>query len=186
MRQETDPDLALLIRVGAGDGNAMRQLVARKLPWVLSLAQRMLGDRGEAEDVAQELFVRVWQQAPHWKPGVARFDSWLYRVALNLCHDRLRAHREQPVEILPETVDPALEPAEMIAARQRSERMRRALMALPPRQREALVLHYFQGLPQAEVADLMAVSEEALESMLARARQKLRISLQADKTEEFL
>ena len=81
MRQEHDPDLELIIRVGAGDPNAMRQLVARKLPWVIALAQRLLGDRGEAEDVAQEVFIRVWRQAPRWRPYEARFDSWLYRGA---------------------------------------------------------------------------------------------------------
>ena len=88
-----DSDDELLSRVAAGDPAAARALVARKLPRLLSLAGRMLSDRSEAEDVAQEAFVRVWKQAPKWRPGAARFDTWLHRVALNLCYDRLRRRR---------------------------------------------------------------------------------------------
>src|SRR5437879_6324297 len=69
-------------------------MVARKLPRLLALAARMLGDRAEAEDVAQDAFLRLWRQAPHWRRGEARVDTWLHRVALNLCYDRLRARRE--------------------------------------------------------------------------------------------
>jgi RNA polymerase sigma factor (sigma-70 family) len=65
-------------------------MVARKLPRLLALATRMLGDRDEASDVAQEAFIRIWKQASRWKRGQARFDTWLHRVALNLCYDRLR------------------------------------------------------------------------------------------------
>ena len=106
--------------------------------------------------------------------------------ALNLSNDRLRSRREQPPDIVPETADPALGPTETIAALERSNRMREALMTLPPRQRQALVLHYFQGLSQAEAAGLMNVSEEALESLLARARRNLRLVLLADEDKEPL
>jgi len=87
---ERDPDAELVARVGAQDPAAVRMLVSRKLPRLLALATRMLGDRMEAEDVAQEAFVRIWKQAPHWGEGEARFDTWIHRVALNLCYDRLR------------------------------------------------------------------------------------------------
>ena len=93
---ERDLDAELVARVARDDASAVRQLVARKLPRLLALAVRMLGDRMEAEDVAQEAFVRIWKQAPHWREGEARFDTWLHRVAMNLCYDRLRARRETP------------------------------------------------------------------------------------------
>lgn len=152
-------------------------MVTRKLPRLLALAQRLLGSRGEAEEVTQEAFVRLWQQAPRWRSGEARFDTWLHRVALNLCHDRLRGRREQPQDELPESADPAPGPAEQLASRQQGERVGAALAALPTRQREALVLQYYQQLPQAEAAALMGISVDALESLLARARRSLRAQL---------
>ena len=97
-----DPDEELVRRVGAGDPAAVQALVARKLPRILSLAVRMLGDAAEAEDVAQETFVRIWRHASSWRRGNARFDSWIHRVTLNLCDDRLRRRREWVTDELPE------------------------------------------------------------------------------------
>ena len=105
-----DPDLALLDRIGRGDGAAARAMVDRKLPRLLRLATRMLGDSSEAEDVAQESFVRLWRQAGRWRPGAARFDTWLHRVALNLCYDRLRKRREDLPGTLPDHADPGAAP----------------------------------------------------------------------------
>ena len=93
-----DPDEDLVRRVGQGDPAAIQAMVARKLPRMLALAQRMLGDAAEAEDVAQEAMLRAWKQAPRWTPGEAKFDTWLHRVALNLCYDRLRRRRETPTD----------------------------------------------------------------------------------------
>jgi len=174
---EDDPDAELLARVGRREPQAVRELVARKLPRLLALAQRVLGDRGEAEDVAQEAFLRIWKQAPRWRPGQARFDTWLHRVGLNLCYDRLRRRREDPAADPPEQPDPAPRPDEILDAVQASQRMSTALAALPGRQREALVLQYYQGLPNTEAAALMGISVDALESLLARARRNLRRQL---------
>ena len=88
-----DPDTALLARIGRGDAAAVRLLVSAKLPRILGLATRMLHDPAEAEDVAQDAFVRVWRTAAAWQPGAARFDTWLHTVVLNLCRDRLRRRR---------------------------------------------------------------------------------------------
>ncbi|MES2724277.1 MAG: sigma-70 family RNA polymerase sigma factor, partial [Pseudomonadota bacterium] len=93
------------MRVAQGDPAAVRALAARKLPRMLALAGRMLGDTSEAEDVAQEAMIRAWRQAPTWTPGAARFDTWLHRVTLNLCYDRLRRRREIPTERPPEQSD---------------------------------------------------------------------------------
>ena len=182
---ETDPDVELLARVARGEPLAAREMVARKLPRLLSLAQRMLGRRGEAEEVAQEAFIRVWKQAPHWRPGIARFDTWLHRVTLNLCHDRLRTRRdEEPLDDLHDPADPAATPEERLQAVQRSRQVYAALGALPVRQREALVLQYYQDLSNAEAAVLMEISVDALESLLTRARRNLRAQLQGNEKEK--
>jgi RNA polymerase sigma factor (sigma-70 family) len=173
---DSDPDEALLTRVGKREAAAFKEMAERKLPRILSLATRMLDDRIEAEDIAQEAFLRIWKYAERWKPGQARFDTWLHRVVLNLCYDRLRS-REDPTEELPEQVDTAPMPADAIEAAAKSARVAAALAALPGRQREALVLHYYQELPNVEAAVLMGVSVEALESLLARARRGMRATL---------
>lgn len=170
----------MLARLANDESQAARELVARKLPRVLALAQRLLGQRADAEDVAQEAFVRVWKQAPTWRRGQARFDTWLHRVVLNLCHDRLRSPRvthEQAVQDLPDVVDAAPTPEQKLSQIQHGDRVAAALARLPTRQREALVLYHYQELPQAEVAALMEISVDALESLLRRARTQLRTQL---------
>ncbi|SPB18877.1 RNA polymerase sigma factor [Caballeronia novacaledonica] len=176
--KEEDPDTALIARVGNREPGAIREIVARKLPRIVALASRMLGDRDEADDVAQEAFLRIWNIAPKWRRGEARFDTWLHRVTLNLCYDRLRRHRETTLsDDLPEQADRAPLPDERIEATHANERIAAALAKLPARQREALVLQYYQELPNAEAAALMGISTEALESLLARARRNLRAAL---------
>lgn len=178
---EEDPDAALVARVGQREPAAIREMVARKLPRLLALATRMLGDRDEAADVAQDAFVRIWKQAPRWRRGEARFDTWLHRVALNLCYDRLRGRREVPLaDDLPEATDPAPLPDERLDEAARSKRVAAALATLPARQREALVLHYYQELSNVEAAALMGISVDALESLLARARRNLKSGLAAE------
>lgn len=172
-----DPDEALLARVGEGDPAAVRALVARKLPRLLALAGRMLGDAAEAEDVAQETFVRAWKQARDWRPGAARFDTWLHRVALNLCYDRLRRRREVATDTPPELADDGPAPDRGLLARDVGVRVAAAMRALPDRQREAVSLCHYQELSNIEAAALMGVSVDALESLLARGRRALRAAL---------
>lgn len=178
-----DPDEELVRRVARGDAAAVEALVARKLPRLLGLGTRILGDAAEAEDVAQEAFIRVWRSAGSWRPGKARFDTWLHRVALNLCHDRLRRRREQPMAEPPEQVDCAPLPDAGISAAETGGQVERALQALPPRQREAIVLTYYQELPNIDAAAVMEVSVDALESLLSRGRRSLRGLLKEDKDE---
>ena len=155
----------------------MRELVALKLPRVLALAMRMLDDAAEAEDVAQETLLRTWRQAARWRGGT-RLDTWLHRVALNLCYDRLRRRRERPVAEPPDQVDPALGADRQVERDQTARQVRAALAALPERQRAAVLLHHYQELRQAEAAAVLGVSVDAYESLLARARRTLRTRLE--------
>lgn len=172
-----DPDETLLAGVGRGDPSAVRALLDRRLPRILALARRMLNDAGEAEDVAQETFLRAWKQARSWTPGQARFDTWLHRVALNLCYDRLRRRREVVTDTPPEQVETGPAPDAGLMRADLSKRVEAALAALPARQREAIVLCHHQGLGNIEAAQVMEISVEALESLLGRGRRALKASL---------
>jgi RNA polymerase sigma-70 factor (ECF subfamily) len=173
-----DPDDALLRQVAAGDQAAIQALVARKLPRICALATRTLGDATEAEDVAQEAFLRVWRHAPKWRFGAAKFDTWLHRVTLNLCYDRLRKRRERPAAEPPEQIDPALGADVELEMMQTSNQVQAALAELPARQRDAIVLHHYQELSNIDAAVVLGVSVDALESLLARGRRALRARLQ--------
>lgn len=172
-----DPDEDLVRRVGQGDPAAIQAMVARKLPRMLALAQRMLGDPVEAEDVAQDALLRAWKQAPGWTPGKAKFDTWLHRVGLNLCYDRLRKRREIVTDAVPERPDESAAPDRGLMAADVGVRVDAALARLPDRQREAIVLCHYQELTNIEAAALMSVSVEALESLLSRGRRALRQAL---------
>ena len=173
-----DPDGDLVRRIGVGDAGAMEQFVRAKLPRMLALGHRLLRDRAEAEDMTQELFVRVWRHAADWQPGVTRFDAWLHRVALNLCNDRLR----KPLQLADdwEMADPTPNADGQIEAVDRAAAVDGALAALPRRQREAIVLAYYQALPNKEAAAVMEIGVEALESLLARGRRALKAMLRGD------
>jgi len=170
----TDPDEVLLERIARGDMAAVSALVSRKLPKLLSLGRRMLNDPGEAEDVAQETLVRTWKQAAAWVPGKARIDTWMHRVALNLCYDRLRRRRDSVSSDDIEIIDDAAGPSAQLEQAQAAQALQDALARLPERQRTAITLNYYQEMSNIEAAAVMGVSIEALESLLARARRTLR------------
>lgn len=172
-----DPDGDLVVRIAAGDHAAARALLARHLPRILNLGRRMLGNQAEAEDVAQEVFLRVWTHASRWQPGAAKFETWLHRVAINLCYDQLRKKRTTNIEAIAEPVDPAPGPAATLFLSQLGAAVDSALNALPERQKEAVVLCHHQGLSNIDAAEVMGVSVEALESLLARGRRTLKEKL---------
>jgi RNA polymerase sigma-70 factor (ECF subfamily) len=172
-----DPDEALVARIARGERGAAEAFVGAKLGRIQALARRMLGDAAEAEDVAQEVFLRVWRHAPSWKPGAARFDTWMHRVTLNLCYDRLRRRREQPQAEPPEVPDTGPAPDRGLEAADAGRAVEAAMARLPHRQREAIVLCHYQELGNIEAAELMQISVEALESLLSRARRNLRSML---------
>lgn len=174
-RSVHDPDTALVQDIGRGDKKAAAILVRRHLPKMVALARNMLGDAAEAEDVAQDVFLKVWQHAGKWRPGKAKFETWMHRVAINLCYDRLRRRREVYTDRLPEMIDEdSPGPDQSTLNTQLSGQVEEAMMLLPPRQRAALTLCHLQETSNIEAARIMKISIEALESLLARGRNGLR------------
>jgi RNA polymerase sigma-70 factor (ECF subfamily) len=170
-------DDALMARIAQGDARAFSELVDSRLDRVMAVARRMLGNETEAEDVAQEAMLRLWRQAENWDGGRAQISTWLYRVTVNLCIDRIRARREETTPEIPDTQVAASQQQTMEEADLR-DLMDRTLQALPERQRMALVLFHYEDLSMAAVAEMMEISVEAVESLLARGRRALKQQLE--------
>jgi RNA polymerase sigma-70 factor (ECF subfamily) len=170
----------LMARIGAGDRDAARELMAANMSRIIGLARRTLGDPMEAEDIAQETFLRVWKAAGRWQSGQARVSSWVCRIALNLCYDRLRKRREVLTDTLPERADDTPGQDAQMEQAESGNRIAAAVRQLPDRQRQALELVHFQELSNIEAAEIMSVSVDALESLLARGRRKLKTVLLGD------
>jgi RNA polymerase sigma-70 factor (ECF subfamily) len=168
-------DEALLIAFGNGDRRAARDLTARLTPRVLAFAHRMLGgDRAEAEDVAQEAMLRLWKIAGDWRQGEAKVTTWLYRVTANLCTDRLRRRgRAVALEAAGDPADAAPGALAGLEAQDRAAALEAALMALPERQRQAVTLRHLEGLGNPEIAEIMDIGIEAVESLTARGKRAL-------------
>jgi RNA polymerase sigma factor (sigma-70 family) len=174
-----DPDAELVMRVGLGDRAAAQVLMTRHLPKMLCLARRMLSGRGdvEAEDAVQEAFLKVWTHAGRWQPGKARFETWLYRVVLNQCYDRLRKKPLAALEAAADVPDPAPAPDSRLLSADVAGAVAAALAKLPERQRAALMLCHFEEMSNVKAAEVMGLSVEAVESLLARGRRSLRTQL---------
>ncbi|MBM7069241.1 RNA polymerase sigma factor [Actibacterium sp. 188UL27-1] len=176
-------DDLLLARFAQGDQGAARVLTVRLTPRVLAVAQRMLGDAAEAEDVAQEAMMRLWKMAPNWQAGTAQVSTWLYRVAANLCTDRLRRSRRRGVSLdaVPEPVDDRPGVEQDLQMRARADALQAALMTLPERQRQAVILRHLEGLANPQIAAVMDISTEAVESLTARGKRALALVLTGQK-----
>lgn len=172
--QTETPDEALLVAFGHGDAEAASVLTRRLTPRVLGYAARLLGDATEAEDVTQEAMMRLWKIAPDWRQGEASVTTWLYRVVTNLCTDRLRKRgRSAPLEAAGDPADEAPRPEDRMAEAERAAALQDALAVLPERQRQAVVLRHIEGLTNPEIAAIMDIGVEAVESLTARAKRAL-------------
>ena len=170
-------DEALLVAYGNGDRAAARALTGRLAPRVLNVAARMLGDRAEAEDVTQEAMLRLWRVAAEWRQGEAKVSTWVFRVAANLCTDRLRRRRGVGLDAVAEPEDDTPGAADRMQDAARAAALEAALQALPERQRQAVVLRHIEGLGNPEIAGIMDISVEAVESLSARGKRALASAL---------
>ena len=144
----------------------------------------MLYDRAEAEDVTQEAMLRLWKIAPDWRQGEAQVSTWLYRVVRNLCTDRLRKKRGIGLDEVAEPHDDAPSATEVILNNDRAFALKQALDRLPDRQREAVILRHIEGFSNPEIAEILEITTEAVESLTARGKRSLTAML-ADKRNEL-
>jgi RNA polymerase sigma-70 factor (ECF subfamily) len=175
-----DPDAELMQQVARGDHEAFNILVQKYRPPVLNMAFRYVGDRGEAEDLAQEAFLRVYEARHRYRP-TAQFSTWLYRIVANVCLDARRRRWARPVESLEALGegdriedDRSPSPHEAVERTELQAAVRAAIAALPPRQRLAVILHRYEGRSYQEIADALDCSVSAVETLLHRAKQNLK------------
>ena len=167
-----EDDHRLMERVAEGDPGAFRTLVARHTASLTAHATRMLRNASEAEEVVQEAYVRLWKQAPSYRPD-AKLRTFLYGIVHHLCIDRLRARKRHDPDAL-EQLTSTDRPSGSLRERELRERVLAEVATLPDRQRAALSLVHFEELSNIEAAKLLDVSVEALESLLSRARRTLK------------
>ena len=181
-------DEELMARIARSDTPAFEILVRRHQRRILNLIYRIIGDRIHAEDVAQEVFLRVWRAAEDYEPK-AKVTTWIYRIAVNLCLDAIKsAHyrqsfvhyergSESPAEHGGSVGDGAPSPEELLIDAEESGRIFAALQGLPVNQRMAVVLKKFDNLSYDEISRTMGCSVAAVESLLVRAKRTLREKL---------
>jgi len=182
----TASDEELVAQSMGGDVESFNQLVLRWERPIYSLAYRVLGREEDARDVAQETFLRAFRALPGFK-GQAKFSSWLYRIALNLCRDWLRRQRRAPVQQIPEGVDPvelvgSAGPVEsieeLVARRELSEAVAGAMALLPEEQRTAIILKEYHGMTFQEIADLQGCPLSTVKTRLYQGLTVLRRHLE--------
>lgn len=179
-------DAGLVARVAAGDEAAFAVLATRHIGRAHAVATRMMSSREDAEEVVQDALSRVWRHAARFDPGRSAFGTWFYRIVANGCLDRLRrkgALSKKGVSVdldtVPEVSDDALSAEAGLVAGDRTRAVKAAVAALPDRQRLAVVLCYFEDMPQADAARVMGMNIKAVEALLFRARQSLKPGLKA-------
>lgn len=166
-------DTRLLARTAQGDAQAFQQLVARHSGQVLNVLYRIVLSRADAEDLCQEVFVKLWKQAPAWEEK-AKLTTWLYRVATNLAINHRQRVQQRYVlddELAKSLSEEGLAPA---GASDPAPELAAALVALPQEQRVAIAFRYYRELPVKDIAEILDTSPKAVESLLARARKRLR------------
>nr|WP_254656256.1 RNA polymerase sigma factor [Jannaschia sp. CCS1] len=175
-------DGALMTLFANGDPQAARLLSARLLPRAVRHAARVLGNSSDAEDVAQDAMMRLWNAAAGWRTdGAAKPSTWLHKVVANLCVDRLR-RSGRAVELGDnDFADDAPGAEAQMQDRGRMAALDAALATLPERQRQAVVLRHIEGLSNPEIADALEIGVEAVESLTARGKRALKAALEGQK-----
>jgi RNA polymerase sigma factor (sigma-70 family) len=174
-------DETLLERFGTGDRSAAAVLTSRLAPMIRATAIRQLGNASEADDIVQEVMLKLWKIAPVWRKGEAKITTWLYRVAVNMCTDRLRRKRTVNIDAIAEPEDGQPAVAEKLMQKSRQSALYQALEILPDRQREAVILRHIETLTNPQIADIMELSVEAVESLTSRGKRALAAALSPQK-----
>jgi RNA polymerase sigma-70 factor (ECF subfamily) len=185
-----DPDIRLMLQVQLDEPGAFEQLIERYQHRLVGIMTHLVGIPEEAEDLAQEVFLRVYQARKRYQPR-ARFSTWLFTIANNLALNYLRARQRKPVVLLlsrdsgplgarPQEQlirDPGSGPLQLVQMAELGERIHAALDTLNERQRTALFLNKFEDMSHAEIAEVMGLTTKAVKSLLSRARENLRAAL---------
>jgi RNA polymerase sigma-70 factor (ECF subfamily) len=184
-----DPDVALMLRVQAGDQTAFQELFTKFAPRVLQYARRLVGSEARAEEVTQDVFVQVFRFRLRYRPE-ARFATWLYTIVTNLCLNELRRPErhlrvdiwdrrdDEPDREGPPLPDPqAVDPESGAASRELAAALEAAIVDLPPKQRAALLLSRMDGLAYRDVGEALGCSEGAVKALLFRATHALKARL---------
>jgi RNA polymerase sigma-70 factor (ECF subfamily) len=169
-------DEELLLAAGKGDLVAFEELVVRHQASAWRLAYRFLRDRGRAEDVAQETFLRVLESADRWRP-TARFRTYLYQIVARLCRDVVEKKSPEISDRLGDAADAQPLPDALLMAEEQRHLVGDAIAALPPNQRMAIILRYYEELGYEEIAAALETSVKGAERLLARARATLQAKL---------
>lgn len=180
-------DVQLMLDVKAGDEESFEQLLRKYRTPLVHFLSRMVREHGAAEDLAQEVFLRVYRARKEYSPS-AKFTTWLFRIATNLALNAIRDGRHRQMQVSIDTPRDEDEPVIEIAAREaraderlmeeeRNRMIRAAILALPEKQRAAVILHKYQEMEYAEIGKILGCSESALKSLLFRAYETLRVQL---------
>jgi RNA polymerase sigma-70 factor, ECF subfamily len=172
--ERVDGDAELLQAIAGGDRAAFDRLSRRHLDRAYGVALRMTGSRADAQDVVQDVFLRLWQRPDAWRPGQAQFSTWLYRVVVNRCLDLKRRPKGTDLDSVEEPQDPDANAEDSLLDAERNRALDGAVNQLPERQRAAIVLTYTAGLRNVEAASAMDISVKAFEALLVRAKRELR------------
>jgi RNA polymerase sigma-70 factor (ECF subfamily) len=178
----TRSDVQLMLDVKAGDEASFNLLLQKYRTPLVNFLYRMVRNTATAEDLAQEVFLRVYRARKQYSPS-AKFTTWLFRIATNLALNSLRDNRYHQMDVsidapVEEDVAPLQLPVdEKMIERDRSEFIRRAIAALPEKQRVAVLLHKYEEMDYGEIAKILECSESALKSLLFRAYETLRVQL---------
>lgn len=186
-----DPDVRLMLQVRSDESGAFEALVERYQHRLVAIMTHLVSNAEEAEDLAQEVFLRVYRSRHKYRPR-SKFSTWLFTIANNLALNHLRARQRRPVQPLPVhesgplgtrpeeqlVPDPGTGPMQRVQKKELAERIREALDNLNERQRMAVILNKFEDMGYAEIAEVMGLTTKAIKSLLSRARMNLRAALE--------
>ncbi|MCD6407029.1 RNA polymerase sigma factor [Candidatus Aerophobetes bacterium] len=185
-----DPDASLMLQFKNGDISSFEELVKKHKQNVINIIYHFIGDKEEAEDLAIEVFLRVYQAREKYKP-TAKFTTWLYKITTNLCLNKIRGKERhhtislnKPVstekeekELLEEIADPSPSPQKILEEREKKALIRKAIDSLPKKQKIATILRVYEGLSYKEISEILSCSVKSVERSLYWARNNLKEKL---------